>query len=66
MTLFYIFRSTRSLLNLTGSSGAPSGNGFTGKPDFSDPAKFLSDGISQLTMGSFQVPILQKSLITDK
>ena len=31
-----------------------SGNVLTGKADFSDPAKFLSDGISQLTMGSFQ------------
>ena len=48
-------RSARSLLNLTGSSGAvSSGNVLTGKADFSDPAKFLSDGISQLTMGSFQ------------
>ena len=39
---------------MTGSSGAPTGNGLTGKAEISDPAKFLSDGISQLTMGSFQ------------
>jgi hypothetical protein len=31
------------------------GHAATGRPDLTDPAKFLSDGISQLTMGSFQV-----------
>ena len=53
-----IFRSARSLLNLTASSSAAVGanNGGAGRPDLTDAAgaKFLSDGISQLTMGSFQ------------
>jgi len=31
------------------------GHAATGRGDLADPTKFLSDGISQLTMGSFQV-----------